>query len=167
MQMEEHGNPVQDELTREMQFVQEPMRNKTVHELPWIGEDLGPNLAQIGYSLARQVLGMFLISNEEEFKRWLCKHDPSYSPWRLQIFYGCMEQWLENSRLKRKGDASWRGIDNTVKESLGCSTALQVVGYYLVLEDAFPTELSGLGVINEQQIEECYDYLKQWCKRYL
>lgn len=131
-------------------IVQERIHDKSVYELPWIGEDVGPILDQNGYTLAQQVLGMFLMFNEDDFKSWLSTYRATSS--QQERLYRCLEEWFNNSCRKGMRDDSWRGIDETIKESLRCSTALQVMGLYLVLEDGFATELANL---DDNQIEEC------------
>lgn len=149
-------------MEKQKKFVQERIHDKSVYELPWIGEDVGPILDQNGYTLAQQVLGMFLMFNEDDFKSWLSTYRATSS--QQERLYRCLEEWFNNSCRKGMRDDSWRGIDETIKESLRCSTALQVMGLYLVLEDGFATELANL---DDNQIEECYVYLEWWCERHL
>lgn len=150
------------QMEKQKKFVQERIRDKSVYELPWIDEDVGLILAQNGYTLAQQVLGMFLMFNEDDFKSWLSTYRAT--PLQQQRLYRCLKEWFNNSCLRGMRDDSWRRIDETIKESLRCSTALQVVGLYLVLEDGFATELANL---DDNQIEECYVYLEWWCELHL
>ncbi|VDM19847.1 unnamed protein product [Hydatigera taeniaeformis] len=54
-------------------FVSEPIGDKSVFELPGVGEVLGQKLKRKGYGMAYNVLGQYLLLNKDEelFIDWM------------------------------------------------------------------------------------------------
>ncbi|CAF0809909.1 unnamed protein product [Didymodactylos carnosus] len=55
------------------EFMAEPLGDKTIKEVPGIGEVLGTKLTEAGYERAYVLFGKFLLSNKdaELFQDWL------------------------------------------------------------------------------------------------
>ena len=55
-------------------FVNSPIKTKSVEEIPGIGAAYGEMLQKAKFSLARQLVGQYLVMNDEKtFLEWLIK----------------------------------------------------------------------------------------------
>ena len=75
-------------------FIAEPLDDKSVKELPGIGEVLGGRLISLGYDKAYIVLGQyfFLRKKERRFKRWLNKTCNANAKQQRDC-YRCLKEW--------------------------------------------------------------------------
>ncbi|XP_008216412.1 barrier-to-autointegration factor-like [Nasonia vitripennis] len=66
-----YNNPTTSQKHRD--FTSEPMRNKSVNALPGVGGVLGERLKTSGYSKAKNVLGEYLVRDENKasFQGWM------------------------------------------------------------------------------------------------
>ncbi len=77
-------------------FISEPMDDKSVKELPGIGEVLGNRLILLGYDKAYILLGQyfFLRRKERRFMRWLKKACNANAKQQRDC-YRCLKEWSE------------------------------------------------------------------------
>ena len=77
-------------------FVGGPLGNKSVREVPGIGDRLAAELERKGIDLACMLVGQFLYlkRNEEKFKQWLIEQCPANEKQKTDCFRA-IKQWCE------------------------------------------------------------------------
>ncbi|KAH8327809.1 hypothetical protein KR067_000543 [Drosophila pandora] len=82
-------------------FINEPMGQKDVTELPGIEDKVGLKLAEAGFDKASTVLGMFLLmkKNRDCFEDWLSDISQA-TPQQCHDCYDCLSQWCCTFNIK-------------------------------------------------------------------
>ncbi|KAG9355318.1 hypothetical protein AGOR_G00035140 [Albula goreensis] len=78
------------------EFVSESIVDKSVRELPGIGEELGQRLEEKGFKTAEKVVGQYLILRKKEdlFKDWL-KQACRANEQQQNDCYDCIKEWCD------------------------------------------------------------------------